>query len=109
MPGGRGPVVPGRAWKLPRPALIDSHQRPLTKSKFVTRIRSILDELGYPSQQFAGHSFRIGAATAAAQAGIEDSTIQALGRWHSSAFLTYIRTPRDQLTAITALLAAQRN
>lgn len=36
------------------------------------------------------HSFRIGAATSAAKAGIEDSTIHMLGRWSSSAFLVYI-------------------
>ena len=91
------------------PIFIDSRQQPLTKAKFVARIRNILAEAGYPSHQFAGHSFRIGAATAAAQAGIEDSTIQALGRWHSSAFLTYIRTPRDRLAGISTLLAARTN
>ncbi len=34
-----------------------------------------------------GHSFHIRSATAAAQAGLEDSTIQSLERWSSSAFL----------------------
>ena len=73
----------------------DTRQQLLTKTRFVARIRSILDEAGYPSHQFAGHSFRIGAATVAAQAGIEHSTIQALDWWHSSTFLAYIRIPRD--------------
>lgn len=54
-----------------------------------------LQVLGLPWDNFAGHSFRIGAATAAAKAGIEDSVIQSLGRWSSAAFLTYIRILRE--------------
>lgn len=88
------------------PLFIDSQRRPLTKDKFVKRIRDILREAGYEAYHFAGHSFRIGAATAAAQAGVEDSTIQALGRWHSAAFLTYVRMPRDHLARISARLAS---
>ena len=38
-------------------------------------IRKALQELGLPSQDFAGHSFCICAATAAAKAGVEDSQI----------------------------------
>ena len=37
------------------------------------------------------HSFRIGAATWAAGSGFSDIQIQAMGRWHSSAFKKYIR------------------
>ena len=43
---------------------------------------------GIPTQN---HSVHIGAAMAAAQAGLQDLTIQALGRWSSTAFLRYIR------------------
>ena len=78
---------------------------PLTKTRFVARVRSALLEVGIPYQNYSGHSFRIGAATAAAQAGLQDSTIQALGRWSSAAFLTYIRTPRDHLAQFSRTIA----
>ena len=88
------------------PFFQDGLGRPLTKAVFVQKIRQALSQLGLPAEQFAGHSFRIGAATAAAQVGLEDSVIQALGRWSSAAFLLYIRTPREQLAQFTARLAS---
>ena len=71
----------------------------------MARVRDALTRAGYACQDYAGHSFRIGAATTAAAAGIPDSTIQALGRWSSAAFLRYIRTPRDRLALLSASLA----
>ena len=79
---------------------------PLTKAAFTQHIRAALQAVGLPESQFAGHSFRIGAATTAASAGIEDSTIRMLGRWNSTAFLQYIRTPRQQLAGFTKCIAA---
>ncbi len=78
---------------------------PLTKPKFTERVRDGLQRAGLPYLNFAGHSFRIGAATTAAKAGIEDSTIQILGRWSSAAFLSYVRTPRKRLANLSATLA----
>ena len=80
---------------------------PLTRARLVLHLRSALEQCGIESSQYSGHSFRIGAASAAAQAGIEDSVIQMLGRWHSSAYLRYIRIPREQLASISAQIASQ--
>ena len=77
---------------------------PLTKSKFTKGVQNVLQALGLPHADFTGHSFRIGAATAAARAGVEDSLICTLGRWNSSAFLAYIRTPQDQLAQFSKTL-----
>ena len=55
---------------------LTSSHRLVTKSWFVGEIRNILDVIGLPQNQYAGHSFRIGAATTAAVVGIEDSMIQ---------------------------------
>ena len=88
------------------PFFILKNGTPLTKSTFTARIREALQALGLPAEHFAGHSFRIGAATAAASAGIEDSVIRTMGRWSSSAFLAYIRTPREQLATFSRSLAS---
>ena len=76
-----------------------------TKTWFITQLRAVLSAIGLPQHQYAGHSFRIGAATTAALAGIHDSTIQTLGRWHSAAFLQYIRMPKEALAALSSSLA----
>ena len=81
------------------------NSQPLTKGRFTDHIRKVLKEIGLPCQDFAGHSFRIGAATAAARAGVEDSTIRMLGRWNSSAFLGYIRTPKENLAQFSRTIA----
>ena len=41
------------------------------------------------------HSFRIGGAMALYEAGAPDSVIMMMGRWKSSAFLTYLRSCRE--------------
>ena len=87
------------------PFFLDTSGRIVTKPWFVGQVRDILATIGIPAHQYAGHSFRIGAATTAALAGVEDSMIQTLGRWHSAAFLRYIRTPKERLAALSVNLA----
>lgn len=89
----------------PGPFFIFKDHQPLTKPRFTKEIREVLEALGLPYLSFVSHSFRIGAATAAAKAGIEDSSIRMMGRWSSSAFLAYVRTPREQLAQFSANLA----
>ena len=74
---------------------------PLTKNRFVTKFRSALTQADIDSSLYSGHSFRIGAASTAAANGIEDSLIQTLGRWKSSAYLAYIKIPSQNLAAIS--------
>ena len=76
----------------------------VTKSTFTARVKEALRSLGYPEENYAGHSFCIGAATAAASAEIKDFVIRTIGRWSSSAFLAYVPTPQEQLaTFLTSL------
>ena len=58
-----------------------------------------------PADKYAGHSFRIGAATTAASAGIEDSTIQTLGRWQSSSYLLYVKLDPCHMASLSSTLA----
>ena len=58
----------------PGPFFVKRDGRPMLKPDFVSELRRALTARGFDSLSFAGHSFRIGAATAAAAAGIEDST-----------------------------------
>ena len=81
--------------------------RLLTALRFTERVREALDALGLHSQHYAGHSFRIGAATTAAERSLEDSLIKALGRWESTAYLTYVRTPHKRLAAISQQLSQE--
>jgi len=78
----------------------------LTKEIFVARVRYALSVLGYDSTSYAGHSFRIGAATAAAERGIEDSIIKILGRWESSAYQLYVRSSQQTLKSVSKRLVA---
>ncbi len=78
--------------------------KPLTRQRLVSAVREALEHAGVEADKYAGHSFRIGAATTAASRGLEDLTIQKLGRWHSLAYLEYIRIPRRQLASYSARL-----
>ena len=79
---------------------------PLTKPRFTAKFRELLKKSGFNDAEYAGHSFRIGAATTAAAKGVEDSLIQTLGRWKSSAYLSYIRIPPSNLAAMSQILAS---
>lgn len=78
---------------------------PLTRIQFVESVREGLSKANLPAKDFAGHSFRIGAATTAATLGMEDSLIQTLGRWKSSAYLLYVKLDPRQLASISENLS----
>ena len=78
--------------------------RPLTCDRFVAAVRAALRNASVDDSKYSGHSFRTGAATMAAQQGIPDSLIKTLGRWESSAYTIYIRTPRETLCNVSQIL-----
>ena len=89
----------------PGPLFLLQDGRPLSRALLTDWLRRILSSAGIPGN-FSSHSFRIGAATVAARIGIPDHQIQALGRWTSSAYLSYIRTPAETLSKLSKQLTA---
>ena len=89
----------------PGPLFRLSGGRGLTRERFVARVREALRATGVQAACYSGHSFRSGAATTAARAGIPEATIKLLGRWESCAYLLYVKTPRSQLVSLSQLLA----
>ena len=55
---------------------------------------------------FETHSLHIGGASALAASGINDSIIQIMGRWKSSAFLRYIRLSTQAFSLAADSLSA---
>ena len=90
------------------PLFVFSDSSPLTRTKLISAVQRVLAQAGFDTAGYTGHSFRIGAATTAAQAGIEDSVIKMLGRWESGAYHRYLRTPRDTLAAVSCQLVGKR-
>ncbi len=80
----------------PGPFFVDESGVALTRRSFVSEVKKALVAAGLPEQTISGHSFRIGAATAAALNGASDAEVKALGRWRSREYEGYIR--RDGLT-----------
>ena len=66
----------------------------LTNRNFIfshSALSTALKFCGLDPTRYKGHSFRIGAATHAADKGMSDAQIRTMGRWKSNAFLKYIR------------------
>ena len=78
---------------------------PLDRQHLTNTIRHLLLKTKYSHHQYSSHSFKSGAATTAAAAGIPDWLIKILGRWSSNAFQVYIHSSPAMIQSIPALLA----
>ncbi|XP_078542343.1 integrase/recombinase xerD homolog [Lissotriton helveticus] len=71
--------------------LVHADGTPLTRFQFTRICKRALELLGEDVAHFTSHSFRIGAATTAAELGLSSSAIKKMGRWSSSCFERYVR------------------
>ena len=78
----------------------------LTRSSVTKLLRDSARSAGLPYRSLKGHSFRIGAASTAAAAGLPDWLIKVLGRWSSDCYQLYIRTPETVLLSAAPRMAS---
>ena len=87
------------------PLLVHASGKPLTKKTLINETRKLLIKSGFKASNYAGHSYRIGAATTAAKAKLPSWLIKTLGRWSSDCYERYIKTPTTTLSGVSAMLA----
>ena len=68
----------------------------LTVAFIREQLRACMAAIGREPAVYGAHSLRIGGATALAFSGVPGEQIQAAGRWHSDAYLRYLRESRSQ-------------
>ena len=90
--------------KQPGPLFVLSDNTMLTRHYFASALKDTIGKLNLDTHSYNTHSFRIGAATSAKQAGISDTHIKTLGRWQSDAYQRYIRTSPQELASLSKQL-----
>ena len=90
------------------PLLRHSTGSPLTRATLTTWLTNAVARAGL-SGNFSGHSFRIGAATSAAAAGIPGHLIKTLARWFSNAYQLYIQTRHHIIETVPARIVCNNN
>lgn len=76
----------------PGSLFVRSDNSPITRSQFDKQLHACLAFCKLDSSRYKGHSFRIGAASYAAEQGCSDAKICSMGRWKSAAFRKYVRS-----------------
>ena len=77
----------------------------LSRQRLTALIRELAARSGVATTHYSSHSFRIGAASAAAAAGLPEWRIQALGRWSSDCYRRYVRLADTESDTVAEALA----
>jgi len=78
---------------------------PLSRAAVTNTLCQLLRQSGLDHSLYSSHSFRIGAATTAAAAGLPAWLIKNLGRWCINAYLTYVHQQPALTSQIYELLS----
>ena len=81
-------------------------QPPYQNQSYLSIPCTLLQHLGFPTELYVSHSFRIKTATSGAEAGLPPWLIQTLQRWSSNCFTIYIRTLPSVLQKVPSPSAA---
>ena len=87
------------------PLFIGGCFSPLSRAIVTTTLHQLLHGTNEEPVNYASHSFRVGAATTAAAAGLPPALIKTLGCWKSKVYETYLQYPHSSLNAVSSLLA----
>ena len=101
IPAQSGPLCPVKALSTfvhlrgthRGPLFTFPDKTPVSSTYFASQLKLSVIWAGLDPNCYKPHSFRIGAATAAAERGATGTQITAMGRWHSDAYKRYIRIP----------------
>ena len=115
-----GPLCPVRAYKKymlvskfqekSKPAFRIDNGSPLTGKSFNTYLKLLLAKhLNYKKGSITAHSFRAGLPTMMGTLGYCDEEIQAVGRWSSRAFESYLKLPRTKRLVMAKHLGSLEN
>ena len=89
-----------------KPAFLKPNGSPLTGREFNDILKKLLSPyIDYNKSKISTHSFRGGMASLLGQIGFSDEEIQAMGRWSSRAFESYLKLPRTKRAAMAKKVA----
>jgi hypothetical protein len=88
------------------PLFVHVSGKPLTKQTLTPETRILLNQADFNASHYAGHSYRIGAATTAASANLPAWLIKTLGQWSSDCYERYICIPSFTLSKVSATMTA---
>lgn len=88
----------------PGPLFLLQSGQPLSRERLTSWLRIIFTNANIGGN-YSSHSFRIGAATVAANNNVPPHLIQALGRWSSNAYLLYTRSDPSKITKLARIIS----